>query len=91
MRGKVPAIGSAVPAAGITPAYAGKRMFPEHYKYLQEDHHRLCGEKICLIKNKKAIIGSPPPMQGKGSDEQERQQLIGITPAYAGKSWWWWK
>ena len=31
---------------GITPAYAGKRMFPEHYNYLHEDHPRLCGEKL---------------------------------------------
>ena len=50
------------------------------------DHPRLCGEKdgeppVCLWKR-----GSPPPMRGKGRKTGRRKKLIGITPAYAGKS-----
>ena len=65
MRGKAEAFAVADFFVGITPAYAGKRMFPEHYNYLHEDHPRLCGEKLCVILKKMAIIGSPPPMRGK--------------------------
>ena len=71
---------------GITPAYAGKRMFPEHYNYLHEDHPRLCGEKLCVILKKMAIIGSPPPMRGKAGTPARGLPADGITPAYAGKS-----
>ena len=77
--------------AGITPAYAGKSSCDWFSRSSCWDHPRLCGEKNHPTLSIIWLWGSPPPMRGKGSDEQERQQLIGITPAYAGKSWWWWK
>ena len=52
----------------------------------EEDHPRLCGEKL---KPRRRILtnqGSPPPMRGKVSSIMKRAWEIGITPAYAGKS-----
>ena len=50
------------------------------------DHPRLCGEKelssVALSPNK----GSPPPMRGKDVPKGQRLLVVGITPAYAGKS-----
>ena len=71
--------------AGITPAYAGKSSCDWFSRSSCWDHPRLCGEKNHPTLSIIWLWGSPPPMRGKGSDEQERQQLIGITPAYAGK------
>ena len=70
----------------ITPAYAGKRA--GHLKALstERDHPRLCGEKAFLCYFVISNIGSPPPMRGKGKHIDEIRAVIGITPAYAGKS-----
>ena len=49
----------------ITPAYAGKRLTPEHFSQHTKDHPRLCGEKSgcrCPLDSRQ---GSPPPMRGK--------------------------
>ena len=91
MRGKVESGYLNDDETGITPAYAGKRLLSRWTPLFRWDHPRLCGEKFLRLVQPFQLLGSPPPMRGKGSDEQERQQLIGITPAYAGKSWWWWK
>ena len=32
------------------------------------------------------LSGSPPPMRGKGKSLLDNRILVGITPAYAGKS-----
>ena len=72
-------------AMGITPAYAGKRLLNAPPIASPTDHPRLCGEKL----SKRAMIslqkGSPPPMRGKAHTRGVAPQLIGITPAYAGK------
>ena len=86
MRGKAPFQKICQAFSGITPAYAGKRTFSNFPRDSLEDHPRLCGEKsTCtrLADNKK---GSPPPMRGKVSIVVELDFLVGITPAYAGKS-----
>ena len=72
--------------AGITPAYAGKRLQMKVTLLPARDHPRLCGEKheICVCRC--FLAGSPPPMRGK-ADPLSRQYRRGrITPAYAGKS-----
>ena len=51
--------------AGITPAYAGKRIFNERYCLYVWDHPRLCGEKCTKYKLMICTTGSPPPMRGK--------------------------
>ena len=37
--------------------------------------------------NKISVEGSPPPMRGKATKIKEGFGRIGITPAYAGKSY----
>ena len=87
MRGKVPVIGSGVPAAGITPAYAGKSSSDYSISNSSQDHPRLCGEKRKIKCFQKFNQGSPPPMRGKVLRENGSVYEIRITPAYAGKSW----
>ena len=50
------------------------------------DHPRVCGEKIVVIAIFYPLMGSPPRMRGKDSVCNESAPLVGITPAYAGKS-----
>ena len=51
-----------------------------------EDHPRLCGEKLAGFQGRHQTKGSPPPMRGKAKTKAELQNEIRITPAYAGKS-----
>ena len=50
------------------------------------DHPRLCGEKQVLRFHRHSHAGSPPPMRGKDGFLCRCRLLVGITPAYAGKS-----
>ena len=86
MRGKGFAAGVLMPACGITPAYAGKRLHFWYSKGTRKDHPRLCGEKILLMYEGLAPIGSPPPMRGKEKLQMIISLGMRITPAYAGKS-----
>ena len=70
----------------ITPAYAGKSYLIEKMQQKKKDHPRLCGEKHRRDFPTVPILGSPPPMRGKGGKTLDAVDLIGITPAYAGKS-----
>ena len=70
----------------ITPAYAGKSDNKVGEIAEWEDHPRLCGEKDSPLLNSTLILGSPPPMRGKGSSTAAYRTAQGITPAYAGKS-----
>ena len=70
---------------GITPAYAGKRQRRATACTWLRDHPRVCGEKHRPTWMFPAHTGSPPRMRGKVLNEEETQQEIGITPAYAGK------
>ena len=71
---------------GITPAYAGKSFPFCFFWYVLRDHPRLCGEKCTKISYAICVIGSPPPMRGKGPLRQFQKHGVRITPAYAGKS-----
>ena len=85
MRGKAFLVCQCDYSTGITPAYAGKSLIPVFFGGRFEDHPRLCGEKTSSIWTKSMMRGSPPPMRGKGTLFEQREQMQRITPAYAGK------
>ena len=87
MRGKDTSAASVMPSWGITPAYAGKSFHSSPDSAGQRDHPRLCGEKHTWGCDTCILVGSPPPMRGKGSVFWQNIVRKGITPAYAGKSW----
>ena len=86
-RGKVPAQYTARGQDRITPAYAGKRKAPcgEHPE--AKDHPRVRGEKCTSVAAARPYLGSPPRTRGKARLLHGPDFPVGITPAYAGKSW----
>ena len=86
MRGKAPAGVAASVETGITPAYAGKRASAQIFRNLDWDHPRVCGEKKHISTKFRKHTGSPPRMRGKALFYRFALGLLGITPAYAGKS-----
>ena len=87
MRGKVRYRAGDHRRRGITPAYAGKREQPADHRACKGDHPCVCGEKDVLRGDLREVIGSPLRMRGKGSLLCVLLLVIGITPAYAGKSY----
>ena len=85
MRGKVCVGSGLITGFRITPAYAGKSSPIEYNAIIPQDHPRLCGEKILTTRFLIILIGSPPPMRGKGITPSPIFCPAGITPAYAGK------
>ena len=85
MRGKETPARAAGWTERITPAYAGKSKKLQFYRIRQRDHPRLCGEKAFLKTADTLKWGSPPPMRGKGEPVELYSEIVGITPAYAGK------
>ena len=86
MRGKADVVLNRIDRIGITPAYAGKSSAFANSSHTRRDHPRLCGEKTTSILSKQTVTGSPPPMRGKDAETFAVADLLGITPAYAGKS-----
>ena len=72
--------------AGITPAYAGKRVRCSQQALPCTDHPRMCGEKRQDRLDYYVPQGSPPHVRGKGGDGNDRGLHARITPACAGKS-----
>ena len=72
--------------AGITPAYAGKRVRCSQQALPCTDHPRMCGEKPKVMNLVLVRPGSPPHVRGKGGDGNDRGLHARITPACAGKS-----
>ena len=70
----------------ITPAYAGKSFRRLSSLFSVRDHPRLCGEKLIKVQSLRKVLGSPPPMRGKGAGNLSDLDCFRITPAYAGKS-----
>ena len=85
MRGKGTEPHYNAPAAGITPAYAGKSIGGSDANNCPWDHPRVCGEKKDNPDEWSEVQGSPPRMRGKAGLVQIVGRLRGITPAYAGK------
>ena len=46
----------------------------------------MCGEKLNAWDLVRIHKGSPPHMRGKGGMSESSDELVRITPAYAGKS-----
>ena len=91
MRGKVVHFFGAHLPDGITPAYAGKSSQTAEHPSIMQDHPRVCGEKSSPTSSHRKGQGSPPRMRGKALAPAPTIDIIGITPAYAGKSperWW---
>ena len=86
MRGKVTEILDYLDGLRITPAYAGKSRAGQATQVRVRDHPRVCGEKRQGNMNKEVKVGSPPRMRGKASHHEVCVLVLGITPAYAGKS-----
>ena len=85
MRGKAHGFAVTQITSGITPAYAGKRSTNRRKPRCRWDHPRLCGEKSAMSALADWTVGSPPPMRGKAVEFRGCDNLVGITPAYAGK------
>ena len=85
MRGKGPLPRNALPALGITPAYAGKSLWSGSVRVWVWDHPRVCGEKVAVCHDHASGVGSPPRMRGKGQALLADDLRVGITPACAGK------
>ena len=86
MRGKVATVQKRVNQLRITPAYAGKSLVVATPAFPDQDHPRLCGEKVKMSQLKRGDVGSPPPMRGKVRHCRFSSMPDRITPAYAGKS-----
>ena len=67
MRGKADVVLNRIDRIGITPAYAGKSSKLLSFSLPDQDHPRLCGEKIFSLFSHAPQTGSPPPMRGKAS------------------------
>ena len=86
VRGKVPEYLGGGRYHGITPACAGKRSAVRNSHQWNQDHPRMCGEKITKVKNNQQAMGSPPHVRGKGSTTTAWTLSARITPSHAGKS-----
>ena len=86
MRGKASMDSRSPSIKRITPAYAGKSDLMGGFNVAQEDHPRLCGEKVLEVSRHMPLPGSPPPMRGKVQNDRAKRTKARITPAYAGKS-----
>ena len=86
MRGKAGRSFAVCCSAGITPAYAGKSVISGSLWLSSRDHPRVCGEKWVPVVSSVSVQGSPPRMRGKVMQQCVARKVVGITPAYAGKS-----
>ena len=86
MRGKVLSFVFRLNRDGITPAYAGKSHYPVLIPEERRDHPRICGEKLMPRPPFCPGRGSPPHMRGKVHSKHDPEDVVRITPAYAGKS-----
>ena len=71
---------------GITPAWAGKRSTGPPLTQTTVDHPRMGGEKESTPVLTTGAAGSPPHGRGKGHACHQAAVVVGITPAWAGKS-----
>ena len=85
-RGKARLLDTLCHWAGITPAYAGKRLQVCRLNHLSKDHPRLRGEKEARATHTFRALGSPPLTRGKVLQDERVFSFRRITPAYAGKS-----
>ena len=87
MRGKLVLADFADEIRRITPAYAGKTKVPAKRQKGCGDHPRVCGENRNVLEFENRLPGSPPRMRGKLGGERLQTPVPRITPAYAGKTY----
>ena len=75
-----------VVSTGSPPQVRGKPADGIQSYKLKEDHPRRCGENIPETHRRMLRPGSPPQVRGKRRPEQGFTDLVGITPAGAGKT-----
>ena len=85
VRGKAKNNISNIISSRITPACAGKRSVAVVKVCADEDHPRMCGEKLRSTSSGRPQAGSPPHVRGKGSQRCPVCRPGRITPACAGK------
>ena len=71
---------------GITPACAGKTGVSVIPKHLPEDHPRLRGKDVSPALQLPPCVGSPPLARERRERRKRTGDIIGITPACAGKT-----
>ena len=86
MRGTLFLFESALPIAGIIPAYAGNTLSARRIHRRPEDHPRVCGEHIEYKIEGATSQGSSPRMRGTPSRVRKAVKGHGIIPAYAGNT-----
>ena len=74
-------------AVRITPAWAGKSLFSSFSRLRFEDYPRVGGEEYIMGMKAELETGLPPRGRGRGNVCTEGGAFIGITPAWAGKSY----
>ena len=85
-RGKEPRRPSSQDRRGITPAWAGKSRAAHGPQVCRWDHPRMGGEKRSDVDGVSFGLGSPPHGRGKVCMATGLRVSDGITPAWAGKS-----
>ena len=70
----------------ITPACAGKTFNYKIWAHSRQDHPRLRGENLHILCTFTKLIGSPPLARGKQFDTTDSSGAARITPACAGKT-----
>ena len=70
---------------GSPPRVRGKGIAGLIINPSQPDHPRVCGEKHVCDLECHGNRGSPPRVRGKDKTKKLRRDLVGITPACAGK------
>ena len=86
MRGKLYRAAGIAEKYRITPAHAGKTLRRTVRRPFAKDHPRACGENFNTLRKTVTDVGSPPRMRGKLSFESALSEIVGITPAHAGKT-----
>ena len=85
MRGKVLLRCVQVGISRITPAYAGKSAGCHIQPKPDRDHPRLCGEKPNWNGLAHTVLGSPPPMRGKGTTSSKFPACLEDHPRLCGE------
>ena len=86
MRGKLDIVYLNIPSPRITPAGAGKTLDKTQTSCAIWDHPRRCGENAPAEGLNLREKGSPPQVRGKHTARYTIHDLVGITPAGAGKT-----
>ena len=87
MRERLLAVRFAIFMAGITPARAGKTLSLLHKGRRPQDHPRSCGKDRLLSPLNISVPGSPPLVRERLVKVTRGNNVLGITPARAGKTY----